>query len=246
MIFDVLKSSVNFSKWHDSEGSVSLNFEVVPKDREYLDIGDNYILSGSGYLPMLDKDRRPIIATVHVSSDPKQISHIKGEKPICGYASFFPERDRDFDAEPPNLALSIVVEPHVFAEMLRIRVTNPGAATIHAHIEGLEFGWEPDGSHQIWKLDDASDCESGTRRRITSFWYGVETFWTSESAIRNEANRQTNAWLADSPNPEDRKLAETAPVPERLDPVAKLLNQCRALLWAILGLGIIALVIQNR
>ena len=246
MIFDVLKSTIQFSKEGDSTGSVSVNFEVVPKDQEYLDIGDEYILCGSGYLPMRDKTRQPVVATVNVSSDPEKIAHIKGDRPICGYAHFFPERRHDLDAESPKLMCSVVIEPNAFAEMLRARVTAPGSATLCLAIEGLEFGWEPDGSHQIWNLDDSSDCEHAARRRITSFWFNVETFWTSEGAIREEEDRKTNTWLADSPNPEDRKLAASAQEAVNPDPVAKLLAECRGLLWAILGLGVVALVLLNR
>lgn len=57
-----------------------------------------------------------------------------------------------------HLELGIVVEPHVPDEMLRATATEAGAATLHAKIEGLKFGWEPDGSHVFWDLKDVSDC----------------------------------------------------------------------------------------
>ena len=246
MQFDVLKTGAHFTKESEGEGSVSLSFEVAPKEREYLDIGDKHILCAAGYLPMRHGgDRQPVVATVRVQCDPAHLSHIKGERPICGYAAFFVERQGDFDFSPASLAISVVVGPKVFDEMLRMRVTELGAATLYLDIQGLEFGWEPDGTHQIWKLDDASDCGVTTRRRITSFWYNVETFRTSESALRDELERRFNAELAESSNPEDKKLAVNLQAPRKPDPVSKLLAQIRLVLWVIAGLVVVRLILLN-
>jgi hypothetical protein len=246
MIFDVLKSKRHFANRDNGKSSMSLSFEVVPTDRDYLDIGDSYILCAAGYLPICGKERQPVVATVHVQSDPTLLDHIKGARPICGHADFFAEREDSFDFRPAALAISIIVEPKLFEEMSRVEIAEPGMATLYVKIEGLDFGWEPEGSHLIWKLDDTSDCELAMRRRITNFWLNVETFRTSESAIRGDAESRMNAELAESPNPEDRKLAANLQGPERPDPVANLLGQIRSALWVIAGLGIVGLVLLNR
>jgi hypothetical protein len=243
MIFEVLRSSVHFSKWEDTETSVSLSFDVVPKGSAYIEIGDKYILISNGYLRMQTKDRQPVDATISVSSNAAMIGNVKGKKPICGRADFFPERESDFDFTPAKLILTVLVEPHIFAEMLRLRLTAPGGTTLDADIEGLQFGWEPDGSHQIWKLDDLTDCELGTRRRITHFCWNTETFWTSEKSIMEEGDRQTNALLANSSNPEDRKLAASLQTSEKDDPIVQLLRHCRTILLLILVSAILAFVI---
>jgi hypothetical protein len=246
MIFDVLKSTIHFSKWEGEDASLSLSFEIVPKNGEYLDLGDKHILCASGYLPMRDKDREPITATVSVSTNFKLIEHVKGDKPICGYANFFPGRQGTLESRPAELAISVVVEPYVFEGMLRAKIRKPGAATLHVGIEGLDFGWEPDGSHQIWKLDDDSDCQLGTRRRVTSFWFNVETFRTSERLIREEADRQTDAWLAESTRPGGSEATANLQPPEKPDRVSQLLRQCRTILLAIMALAVVALVTFNR
>lgn len=239
MIFDVMKATRGFSKWGEREGSHNLLFEVVPKDGGRLDIGDSHILIGKGYHAFKGSDRQPVVSTVSVSSDATSLDRISGERPICGAAFFYKERDDHLAPQPATLAINVVVEPQILEGMARTVINEAGAATLSVGIEGLDFGPAPDGSHQIWNLEDASDCGHATRRRVTDFWYSVETFWTSEGEITEAEERQTNAWLADSPDPEDRKLAILSQV-EKPDAVANLLRHCRALLVALLILGGVA------
>lgn len=246
MIFDVLKATTTMSKWRGSEGSVRLRFEVVPADHEYLEIGDAYILCASRYLRFKGKERRPIEASVSVSTNPEYISDTGGKEPICGYAHFSPawESRSGLDSVAAHFYLEIVVEPHVFDEMLRVAPAGAGAATLESKIEGLKFALDPDGS--FWDLNDDSDCGDAERRRVTSFAYTVATFWTSEGDVRRAGERRFSAELADSPDPEDRKLAADLQPPEEVDPLQHLLRQCRTLLLAILGLVMLALVVLNR
>ena len=246
MIFDVLESSVSFSKWGEGKASLTLNFEVVPKGSEYIDIGDQYILCASGYQLMYDKDRQAVSAAVTVCTDPGLLDHVKGKKPFCGFAVCSPESQGDFHYAPAYLGMIVVVEPHELNEMLKIRITEPGTATLHLMIEGLKFGGAPDGTHQIWKLDDDSDCGLATERRITSFSCNVETFSTSERSIIEEKDRRFHKRLAESPNPEERKIAASLQPQQKADPVAQLLRQCRALLTAIFGLGVLVFLKLNR
>lgn len=245
MIFDVLKRSVHFSKWEDNDTRTSLNFEVVPKSREYLDIGDKYIVSSERSMFLHSNGREAVSVSISLTSDIDSIAHIKGAKPICGYASFSAEHRGTLDYSPPSLTIVVLVDRVVFDEMLRVDLSAPNTVSLHVRIEGLEYGWEPDGSHQIWKLDDTSDCELGTRRRITSFWCDVETFWTSETAIQDAENFRANAELADSSDPENRKLAAKLQEEEGpYDPVVKLLGQIKKLVLGILALGILALIMM--
>jgi hypothetical protein len=241
MNFDVVKASQGFSKWEGRAGAHSLKFEVVASGSEQLDIGDEYILIGSGYHRLKGQDRRMVLATVSVTSDPTYLDHIKGERPICGWGSFHKERDDMLDPTPPLLDFNVIVEPEIFEAMSRTQIDEPGSATLGLGIEGLEFGREPDGSHQVWKLDDDSDCGLANRRRITHFYFAVDTFSTTEGAIQEADDRRTNALLAESPNPDDRKLAELNR-PAVDDRVPNMLGQCRWLLLALLVVAAISLV----
>jgi hypothetical protein len=83
MNFDVLKSRIHFSKWGDSNGSVSLSYDVTPEGQEYLEIGDAYLFAPSGRARIFGKDERRLIgASVLITSNreviepPKQFSQI--------------------------------------------------------------------------------------------------------------------------------------------------------------------------
>lgn len=230
MIFNVLKSSLHFSTNDQAAHSVSISFEVVPKGRDYLDIGDTYILCARNLLPLRDEKRESVGARVSISSNGSNLAHIEGERPICGYVSFHrPRRDRFDGGMAGALEILIVAKPSLVEEIIRTRITGPGTASIYVNITGLEYGWEPDRSHKVWKLDDSSDCGVASRRRVIDFWFNVETFATTEAAIQNEDDRRLNAWLAESRDPEDRKLA-TLNSPSKPDLASTLLRQCRTLL----------------
>jgi len=241
MNLDVLKSTVHFSKWRDFPSIISISFDVAPKESEYIEIGDNYIFSSSRYYNFRNKERQLIDASVHISTESEVLENIQPFLPgeegaICGWAAFYPARHDDLDPDPAKLNFNVVVEPDVFAELLRTNQRHPGGTTLGLSIEGLEYGWEPDGSHLIWKVDEARE-----KRAISSFSYQVENFWTSERAIQDESDRQSNAALADSPDPEAQKLARIIASEDEPDPITVLLKQCRALLVAIILLGIAVL-----
>jgi hypothetical protein len=244
MNLDVLRSSVSFSKWQDSKGRMTLSFDVVPQGDEYMEIGDGYLFSASSYAKLRSGGRTLIKATVSITDDQDILGNWQGvhsdrERPICGSANFYTERDGRLgeSGEPAKLYFTVIVEPELFAEIARTTQELPGVATINLGIQDLEYGWEPDGSHLIWKLEESKD-----RRPITSFSYSVEGFWTSERAISNEGDRRFNAALADSPHSEDQKLAEVnAAEKAEQDNVMVLLKQCRSLLVAILLLGVAVL-----
>lgn len=238
MKFDILKSTVQVYKSGTSPGSLSLSFEVVPSDLDYIEIGEEYVLCSRRSLIVRSTERQTVNATVTVTSDPASIEHIVGDKRVCGFASFYPERAGHFDFDRANLRCWIVVEPAVFVEMLRVSPAAPGAATLDMEIDGLEYPVRPDG--MIWKLGD-TDNALERRREISRFAYNLETFWTSEGAIQEEESRKTDAWMLDSPDPEHRKLVDKGQ-----DPIAVLLKHCRMLLWWILCLGVLALIALFR
>ena len=222
MNLDVLKSTVHVSKWGDSYGGMSLSFEVVPESGYQIDIGEKYLFASSRRL-RVNKERELIGALVSITSNADVLANVKvlfpeEQRSICGYASFYKEREGSFDYDPPQLVFTVVVEPDQFAEMLRTVQSGPGAVVINIGIEHLRFGWEPDGSHLIWGLD-----ETDPKRPISTFSYNAERFWTSEQAIGDERERKLNAELADSPDPDARKLAAISAASQTPDPLVTVL-----------------------
>lgn len=234
MRFDVVKATEYFSQWERTD-SHCLVFEIVPNGQSQLDIGDDYVLIGKGYHAFTAKDRQQIGASLTVR--PGDVSKLgTKDEPACGHAQFWPERESrfDLDYEPAALLIDVTVEPQLFEALVRTRIDEPGAASVGVSIEELEYGYEPDGSHQIWKLDG----KERSKKPVSNFSFNLDKFWTSQQAIFEAEDKQTKAWLADSPDPEERKLA--AP-PEEPDRIASLLSQCRWLLLAGLVLGALAL-----
>lgn len=146
------------------------------------------------------------------------------------------------DTDAAALHFTIVVEPNLLAEMVRNAQHEPGGATMNLGLEGIEYGWEPDASHLIWKLDE----QPSDRRPITSFSYSVERSWATERAIRDQRDRRLDAQLASSPNPEKRKLAALSEAYREPDKTTALLRHCRSLLLAILVVALIALFSLSR
>lgn len=241
MELDVLKTTVHFSRWRSAETALSLSFDVVPKERDYIEIGEDYLFCASGYAPMRSKERTLIGASLSITDNPEVLENLAGLFPgetqgICGAASFYPQRNDPFDPDPAKIYFTVVVEPEVFAQMLRESAHRPGGLTLNLSLEGLDFGWEPDASHLIWKT-----AEGGRDQRpISSFRYSVERFWTSERAVHDERDRQLKAELADSHDPQARKLAAIDQAPP--DYSVTLLQHCRSLLVLLLLVGVAALL----
>jgi len=243
MIFDVLRSQVGFSKWQDQKTRHSLTFDVVPQDRYYLEIGENFVVQRSSYHRVFGSDREQVECSVSISDDPESIAHIKSKKPVVGYAYFSPPLNDVLSPRGAKLFIAIVVEPEIFGQMLRTPINAANTASVHVDIEGLEFGGEPDGTHSIWNLD--AECNDFEERQlpVSSFWLNAETFWTHEAEIGLAEDRRQQTLLAHSHKADERELAAdlmaTAPQPPaKPDPVVKLLDQCRVLLGALLVLGL--------
>lgn len=228
MIFNVVKATEHFSKSCDKAGRHALKFEVVPDGPEQLDIGEKYVLLGTGYHAFKATDRALVLATVTVSADPEISGKVKGNNGACGSIHFFKEMDHDFTPAPAELAMYVAVDPEIFEAIAQAKIEGPGAATITLRVEGLGYGWAPDGSHKTWEMEKTM---SGERAElpITDFHFSVERFWTTEQAIRNEADRKLHLEMAESPNEKDREHAATM-MAASPDPTTALLLQCRKLL----------------
>lgn len=240
MIFDVLSSAVHFGRRENRAATASLSFDVVPHGRNYIDIGDSHVLIGLGYHRMFAPERTPVAASITIAEETPDDATKAAEKLACGYATFSPARDDAFEDVPAKIFIVVTVDSARFAELRAISIHTAGTATISVDIDGLKYGWEPDGSHQIWNLDDVEGL--GRPRLVKGFSIGVETFWCDEGAIRTEEDRRLNLELAQSPDESDRKLAETlAKEAHKPDPLERLLNQCRLLLIVLVALAGLAL-----
>lgn len=142
--------------------------------------------------------------------------------------------------------MSLVLDPPRFAELLNLKITKPGSASLQASIDDLDFGWEPDGSHQVWKLEPTTERYAKERKLIDSFWINIETFWASEGSLGQAKDERINTLLAESPDEGDRKTASLLKTSPAQDTSVKLLEQVRILLFVlVLLVGVLAFRISR-
>lgn len=219
MNLNVLKSTVHFSKWRDSVGAVSLSLDVVPQGHEYIEIGDQYLFSSRDYARILGKDRTLIGASLRLTQDPDVLTHLSPkfeevDRPILGWAGFYPERHGNFDSRAAELIFTLLLDKSELTEILRVMEQSRGEVTIDLGIDGLVYGQERDGSHLIWELDEAN-----YKRPISTFSYSVEQLWTSERAVSNENECNLNAASAECPDTDDREFTEISDAEQEPDPI---------------------------
>ena len=102
-------------KWRDSQGAITVSFDVIPKGGAYLEIGDEYVFVAGSYAPYKGRDRKHVVGCVSITPDPDVLANIQAvfdesERPLCGWASFSRERQGDFEFAPPTVYFNVVVE----------------------------------------------------------------------------------------------------------------------------------------
>ena len=78
-----------------------------------------------------------------------------------GVLGFYPDyAARDFvPSRPASLEASVFVTDRLFETIISAVLAGRKAELIYLYIEEkeiMEYGWEPDGSRLIWKIDDAT------------------------------------------------------------------------------------------
>lgn len=243
MKFDVLNSVVHFSKVNEHAGSNTISFDVVPTDGACIEIGSEHVLSSQRSFWRNGKDRKPVIAQLSISTNSEGAWEERDGTKHVGRATFYPERVDLLDGTPPKVYFVVILDQSQFTQLLDITPVEAGSVTAWVSIDGLEFGWEPDGSRGIWTLDGS---DASRVRKISNFSLSAETFWTGESAIQEVADRKLRVTLANSSDKGERELGKQItpePVP---DPMMILLRQCRLLLILLLLASLAELLVRVR
>lgn len=227
-----LKSTMHLNKWGDRI-SKSLRFDVVPVERECLEIGDEYVFS-SGRNPQ--KGRRRVEAGVSLTSDPNVLGDLRplvGDTPrmdqLMGMVSFYPDAEPGFGFAPARITFLVVVDPLVIQELSEPRSYKPGAVTFDLKVENLAYGWEPDGSRKIWNPADPEQ----DRLPITGFGCAIEIHCSTEGEVYLVKEQQELAELLDSNDPEHRALAKQIRDDQQVSPVERYAKESRTMLLAI-------------
>lgn len=242
-----LKSTTHFNKWRADPTSKSLRFSVVSTDSDYLEIGTDYVFSSQRNLRTAVRERRAVQGEVSLTAAPDVLSNIRPlffehprENDLIGMVSFYPEGEPGFGYMPALINFMVIVEPWVLKEMSRQEGFGPGALTFDLRVDGLESGWEPDGSHTVWKLLD----DKRSHLPITSFSCAIETHRTTESEIFSTNERYEIAELSGSFDPGARALAKQFQDDQEIAPTERYLKELRLLMLAIFVM-LLAIVLRS-
>lgn len=234
MHFDIVGSTVTLLGGEWAAPSRRLQFDAIAKDRDVIEIGSDYVVGSNWFVQLIHASRQILPVRICVTDDPKRISHIKGDRPICGYADFHECRASLPHDTPAAITIELVTDSTTFEAMLEGAFHPSGVGEINLAIEGLGYGTAPDGSHHIWDLADESDCGFGMRRRISEFSIAFHTHSTTQSAINRLEERLENERLLASPYEGDRKIAGSGNRPTSSERQSAVLLQIRSILVLML------------
>lgn len=150
MILTAKNGRLGFAAWGEDVREF-ISFEVMPEGREKLTIGDKCVFGSSA----LDRGNYEK-ASGRFTIEKKSSSKFKPDAEAMGYVRFFEENSDEF-SQYSSLAL---VSFHVFVDDVFFEKVKQGIlhklplAYLTCSLVGLDYSWEPDGSHKLWNLKD--------------------------------------------------------------------------------------------
>lgn len=174
MRFSVAKQGIQYSTYQDAFYE-HVYFEIENTKRDSITIADQYVFSSHASTSKKGLKECKGSFVVKQSDAP----HLAISKDAIGAVSFFEEMVGEFGEyyHPPKIIFEVYVDKKLYEELKdnvkkQIKVTH---LTVDCD-RGLEFGWEPDGSTRVWKIDeskDKGDLHSKLEKvEITSFGMG--------------------------------------------------------------------------
>jgi hypothetical protein len=147
------------------DGSSELIIDCAPTEESgVLEIGKTHIFAHENEIRIVS-DRKRCGLKIYVKRrsllSEERIAKIGLGKEKIGLLGFYPDHAaRDFvPSRPASLEASVFVNDQMFETIVSAVLAGRKAELIYLYIEKketLEFGWEPDGSRLIWKIDDAT------------------------------------------------------------------------------------------
>ena len=157
MNFKVKNSLISFSKYGELLGE-SIAFQVKPRGRGRISIADKYVF-GDQY-PSNDREEVSGRLTIERLDDSYTGSYGLDENKF-GRVFFYEASVDEFGAYsiPPLIYFRVFLKDKQFNEIKQAMLHGLSVANLGCGLEGLEFGWEPDGSHQEWKLKEGEEVK---------------------------------------------------------------------------------------
>ena len=244
MKLDVLSLEVRAQRWGNENAKVGIAATVIPAEGDSIRLGSKHIFADYNFQSEFER----IDAQLWISSDADLAKNVqvllpdpfRKDKEPAGYASLAIPRQ---GSEAATLTFMLHVDEARLTELLtQFEGASAGSITIDVWIDGLKFGM-PD--EQIWELD-----ADGARQYLPVGHFSVQVakLRTTRLKIREARENIGNKELADSDDPEMRKLGVTwlkdvskRAAEQSAEPSLTLLRQCRALLALLLICAVTAI-----
>jgi hypothetical protein len=134
-------------------------------DRSVWEIGTRHVFAHRANRPILSKRKScDLEACVHPKSkvDPEIIEQMGLSDSKIGTLAFVPpgEKGLFFYSQPAYLRANIFVNDELFDRLVSALQFGKRATQLEFEIEKqgvLEYGWEPDGSRKVWKLESTTE-----------------------------------------------------------------------------------------
>lgn len=155
MNFKVKNSLISFSKRGEFLGEV-ITFQIKPEGRDRISISDEYVF-GDQY-PNNDREEVSGRLTIERLDDSHVDDYDLGEGKI-GRVFFYEASVDEFASYsiPPLIYFRVFLKGKQFDEIKQAMLHGLPVANLGCGLDGLEYGWEPDGSHQEWKLQEGEE-----------------------------------------------------------------------------------------
>jgi hypothetical protein len=158
MSFHVKNVSISFSSLGNLHSDI-ISFEVAAAGFEKITIADKYVFGNRR-----DTDKLSVSGAFTIQRLQQEwIDHYKLNENRIGAVSFFESSIDEFSSSPdPSLIVFNVFVQDALYENIKNAIYNKmQVIKFSCHFEGLRFGYEPDGSHQIWDLDESKEKKFG-------------------------------------------------------------------------------------
>lgn len=255
MFFNVLKvnQTYNYSEYRDRP-STYFDLVIGNDDDSYLEIGENCIVSAHNNFNARGKTQAAVQVSFYdiacFESDASNLLKRRrsSEKPFIGVAAFrhesLPNDPLDLYI-PPSVSCEVWLSTNGYTHLLeQLKHKNfPTRLMLgfkNADSEndlGISYGWEPDGCHKIWKIDQT---QRDNLIDLDEVWIEYQPFQRTSldiaaAEVTQEVDQEVNKELLTN-----RDIDKLQPL--GLPGIKTELVKIRGLLWvATIILGLIAL-----
>lgn len=153
MLLKVKNSAIFFNIHGTDNFRESINFQVVSEGRNRITIADKYEFGGK----FPDKEKEQISGRFRLTKfDAHYAEFHKLDNKKIGVLDFFEGTVDEFSAysTPTFVEFKVWVQDDEYERIKQAILSQTPISHLTCGLDGLEYGWEPDGSTQIWKLKE--------------------------------------------------------------------------------------------